>query len=83
MAEAVDLKSIKCGFESHYTHDMKKHIIPTKMKLITKQIKEQGGDIYSFKYVLEYLTRQNEITMVEWLISNREIYTYYVLSECR
>ena len=53
------------------------------MKEITKQITEQGGDIYSFKYVVEYLTRQNEITMLEWLISNREVYTYYVLSEYR
>lgn len=62
---------------------MKQQIIPSKMKEITKQITEQGGDIYSFKYVVEYLTRQNEITMLEWLISNREVYTYYVLSEYR
>lgn len=62
---------------------MKKQIIPTKMKEITNQIKKQGGDIYSFKYVFDYLTRQNEITMLEWLISNREVYTYYVLSEYR
>lgn len=62
---------------------MKNNIIPTKMKDLTKQIKEQGGDIYSFKYVIDYLTRQNEITMIEWLISNREVYTYYILSEYR
>ena len=62
---------------------MKQSIIPTKMKTITGEIKKQGGDIYSFKYVKEYLARQNEITMLEWLISNREVYTYYVLSEYR
>lgn len=53
------------------------------MKEITAQIKQQGGDIYSFKYVVDYLTRQNELTMLEWLISNREVYTYYILSEYR
>jgi hypothetical protein len=62
---------------------MKKVLIPTKIKEITNLIKQQGGDIYSFKYVCEYLSRQNEITMLEWLISNREVYTYYVLSEHR
>jgi len=62
---------------------MKQTIIPTKLKEITKQISKEGGNIYSFQYVIEYLTRQNEITMLEWLISNREVYTYYVLSEYR
>jgi hypothetical protein len=62
---------------------MKKQIMPSKMKEITSEIKEKGGDIYSFKYVVEYLTRQNEITMLEWLISNREVYTHYIISEYR
>lgn len=60
---------------------MKKQIMPSKMKEIINIINQQGGDIYSFKYVTDYLTRQNELTMLEWLISNREVYTYYVLSE--
>jgi hypothetical protein len=51
------------------------------MKVLLNTINEQGGDIYSFRYIVDYLTRQNEITMLEWLISNREVYTYYVLSE--
>jgi hypothetical protein len=60
---------------------MKTKIMPNKMKVLLNTINEQGGDIYSFRYIVDYLTRQNEITMLEWLISNREVYTYYVLSE--
>jgi hypothetical protein len=59
---------------------VKNYNIPTKLIEIIQQINKEGGDIYSFKYVKEYLSRQNEITMLEWLISNREIYTFYVLN---
>jgi hypothetical protein len=81
MAEARDLKSLKCGFESHLGYFMRKKIAPKWVLMEILDLLHQGVDIHDWELVKEFLERQSRFTMLEWIKDNRSLFYYTVLSK--
>lgn len=59
---------------------MKKKIAPMWVLEEIKMIANESVDIFNYKDVTRHMEGLGRMAMVEWLLSNRELYTYCVLS---
>jgi hypothetical protein len=60
---------------------MKKKIAPMWVLEEIKDMLESGVDIYKVNLVRDHLESKSNMRMLEWLLGNRELYIYSVLSK--